>query len=108
MQAQLWDASKVVETIDQTPQQFHRLLERPGLVVGVLRVRPGGLDTQSAHDDDEVYAVISGRGLLRVGDIDHPVGVGSVVFVPKSMPHRFHGNKELLTVAYVLVPPQAT
>ncbi len=104
MDARIWDAFDVVRTIDRSPQQFHRVLERPGLVVGVLRVRAGGVDTQGAHDEDEVYAVVGGQGLLRLGDVDHPVAPGSVIFVPKGLPHHFHGNTELLTVAYVLVP----
>jgi mannose-6-phosphate isomerase-like protein (cupin superfamily) len=102
----VWDAFKVVETIDRSPQQFHRLLSRPGLAVGVLRVRPGGMDTQGAHDQDEVYAVVGGHGILRLGDSDHPVGPGTIILVPRGLPHRFHGNKELLTLAYVLVPPE--
>jgi mannose-6-phosphate isomerase-like protein (cupin superfamily) len=108
MHGQVWDASQVVETIDRSPQQFYRLLERPGLVIGVLRVLPGGLDIQGTHDQDEVYAVVGGRGLLRLGDVDHPVAPGSVVLVPARVPHRFHGNKELLTIAYVLVPTAPT
>jgi mannose-6-phosphate isomerase-like protein (cupin superfamily) len=106
MDARVWDAARVVETIDQSPQQFHRLMSRPGLVIGVLRVRPGGVDTQGAHDQDEVYAIVGGRGLLRLGDVDHPIGPGSIVHVPRGLPHRFHGNKELLTMAYVLVPAE--
>ena len=106
MEGRIWDSAQVVETIDQSPKQFHRLLSRPGLVIGVLRVRPGGVDTQGAHDQDEVYAVVAGRGLLKLGDVDHPVAPGSIIFVPKGAQHRFYGNKELLTLAYVLVPSE--
>jgi mannose-6-phosphate isomerase-like protein (cupin superfamily) len=106
MDERLWDAFEIVETIDRSQQQFHRVYERPGLVVGVLRIRPGGVDTQGAHEEDEVYFIVGGRGLLRLGDADHAVAPGSVVFVPKGMPHRFHGNNELLTVGYVLVPAE--
>ncbi len=104
MDGRIWDALKIVETIDRSQQQFHRVFERPDLVIGVLRIRPGGVDTQGAHKEDEVYAVVGGRGLLRLGDADHPVAPGSIIFVPQGVPHRFHGNTELLTVTYVLVP----
>jgi mannose-6-phosphate isomerase-like protein (cupin superfamily) len=106
MDGLIWDASKIVETIDRSQQQFHRVFERPDLVVGVLRILPGGVDTQGTHYEDEVYAVVGGRGLVRLGDVDHAVAPGSVIFVPQGIPHRFHGNQELLTVAYVLVPPE--
>jgi mannose-6-phosphate isomerase-like protein (cupin superfamily) len=104
MEARVWEAAKVVETIDQSLQQFHRLMSTPDLSIGVLRVHPGGLDMQGTHSQDEVYAVVGGRGLLRLGDVDHAVGPGSIIYVPAGLPHRFHGNKELLTLAYVMVP----
>ncbi|MBI3998933.1 MAG: cupin domain-containing protein [Armatimonadetes bacterium] len=107
MNERVWDASKVAETISHSPQQFHRLLTQPDLVVGVLCIKPGGLDLQGTHAQDEVYACVGGRGVVRLGDVDHAVGPGSVIFVPAGMPHRFHGNKELLTLAYVLVPGSA-
>ncbi|MDR7417787.1 MAG: cupin domain-containing protein [Armatimonadota bacterium] len=107
MDGRVWDAFKVVETIDHSPQQFHRLLSRPGLTIGVLRVLPGGVDLQGTHDQDEIYAVVGGHGVLRLGDNDVPVGPGSIAVVPKGVPHRFHGNKDLLTLAYVLVPSAA-
>ena len=104
MEGRVWHASQVVDTIDQMPQQFFRLLNRKDLTVGVLRVLPGGLDMQGTHTQDEVYAVVAGRGILRLGDVDHPVSPGSIIFVPAGLAHRFHGNKELLTLAYVMIP----
>lgn len=104
MEGRVWHASQVVDTIDQMPQQFFRLLNRKDLTVGVLRVHPGGLDMQGTHTQDEVYAVVAGRGILRLGDVDHPVSPGSIIFVPAGLAHRFHGNKELLTLAYVMIP----
>lgn len=106
MDGRVWDSAKVVETIDHTPQQLHRLLSRNDLTIGVLRVHSGGMDLQGTHNQDEVYAVVGGKGLLRLGDVDHPVGPGSIIYVPAGLPHRFHGNKELLTLAYVQVPAE--
>ncbi|MDR7555760.1 MAG: cupin domain-containing protein [Armatimonadota bacterium] len=105
MDAQVWDAFRVADAMDGPAQQFQRLLGRPDLTVGVLRVLPGGLDLQGTHQQDEVYACVGGRGLVRLGDRDVPVGPGAVIFVPAGVPHRFHGNKEPLVLAYVLVPP---
>lgn len=103
MEGRVWHAGQVVDTIDQMPQQFFRLLSRDDLTVGVLRVHPGGLDMQGTHTQDEIYAVVGGRGILRLGDLDHPVAPGSIIFVPAGVAHRFHGNKELLVLAYVMV-----
>ncbi len=104
MQGRIWDAFQVAGTMTGPVQQFHRLHSRGDLTVGVLRILAGGVDLQGTHAQDEIYAVIGGRGILRLGDLDHPVGPGSVIYVPAEMPHRFHGNKEPLILAYVLVP----
>lgn len=108
MAGRVWQAAQVVDTIDKTPQQFFRLLSRDDLTVGVLRIQPGGVDMQGTHAQDEVYAVVAGRGIVRLGDVDHPVEPGSIIFVPAGLAHRFHGNKELLTLAYVMVPARPT
>ncbi|MDR7482568.1 MAG: cupin domain-containing protein [Armatimonadota bacterium] len=107
MDGQVWDAFQVAAAMEGPAQQFQRLLTRPDLVVGVLRVLPGGLDLQGTHQQDEVYACVGGHGLIRLGDRDAPVAPGSVIFVPAGLPHRFHGNKEQLTLAYVLAPAAA-
>lgn len=105
MQGRIWDAFQVAETMTGPAQQFHRLHGSGELTVGVLRILAGGMDLQGTHAQDEVYAVIGGRGIVRLGDVDHPVAPGSVIYVPAGVPHRFHGNKEQLVLAYVLVPP---
>jgi mannose-6-phosphate isomerase-like protein (cupin superfamily) len=104
MEGRIWDAFQVAETMTGPAQQFHRLHSRGDLTVGVLRILAGGMDLQGTHAQDEVYAVIGGRGILRLGDVDQAIAPGSIVFVPAGVSHRFHGNKEPLVLAYVLVP----
>lgn len=104
MDGRIWDAFQVAETMAGPAEQFHRLRSRDDVTVGVLRIPSGGMDLQGAHAQDEVYAVIGGRGILRLGDVDHPVAPGAIVYVPAGVWHRFHGNKEQLVLACVLVP----
>ncbi|MEW5840573.1 cupin domain-containing protein [Nitrososphaera sp.] len=68
---------------------------------GVLRLRPGEEDTQTPHDEDELYFVAEGSGYVEAGDERRPVKKGSIIFVPARVPHHFYGNKELLVVLYV-------
>lgn len=48
----------------------------------------GGLspDPQQPHSEDEVYAVMVGKGKIRVGEGVYPVAAGSVVFVETGFP----------------------
>jgi mannose-6-phosphate isomerase-like protein (cupin superfamily) len=68
---------------------------------GVLRLRPGEEDTQTPHDDDELYFVVEGSGYIELGKEGRPVKKGSVIFVPARMAHRFYGNTDTLVVLYV-------
>src|SRR5260370_22722167 len=60
------------------------------LSVGVYVLPPGGVDGQKPHEEDEVYVAVRGRAKFRVGSDDHPVGPGTVLFVPALEPHHFH------------------
>lgn len=50
---------------------------------------PRGRDTQSPHDRDELYVIISGNGWFRNGDARHEFGPHDVLFVPANVEHRF-------------------
>jgi mannose-6-phosphate isomerase-like protein (cupin superfamily) len=71
------------------------------LEAGVLRLYPGEEDTQTPHDEDELYFVIEGSGFIEVGGEKKQVKKGSAVFVPAHLPHHFYGNKETLVVLYM-------
>jgi mannose-6-phosphate isomerase-like protein (cupin superfamily) len=80
----------------------------PDLSVGLYVLRAGEPDRQSPHTEDEVYYVISGRGQIRVGDEDRPVGPGSTVFVATGVPHRFHDITEDLTIFVAFGPAEGS
>ncbi len=52
---------------------------------------PKGKDTQSPHEQDELYVVISGTGEFIRGEERITFKPGDVLFVPARMPHRFEG-----------------
>jgi mannose-6-phosphate isomerase-like protein (cupin superfamily) len=67
----------------------------PGLEVGVYVLVAPEPDRQSPHDDDEVYVVLEGRGVLTVENEQIPVEEGKAVFVPAGAEHRFTGYEGL-------------
>ncbi|PYC64755.1 cupin domain-containing protein [Streptomyces tateyamensis] len=86
---------------------YLRFLKEGTMSAGLYALAPGETDTQGAHQQDELYQVISGRASLTVGDETCTVGRGSVVFVPAGVPHRFHHITEELRVLVVFSPPEA-
>jgi mannose-6-phosphate isomerase-like protein (cupin superfamily) len=81
------------------------LLTSEKLSVGLAVWLAGSTDRQQPHKEDEVYYVISGRGVIRVADEDRPVESGSLAFVAAGVEHRFHDIEEDLRVLVFWAPP---
>lgn len=75
------------------------------LSVGLAVWPKGKPDRQRPHGEDEVYYVISGRGMIRVADEERAVKEGSLVFVAAEVPHHFHDIEEDLRVLVFWAPP---
>jgi mannose-6-phosphate isomerase-like protein (cupin superfamily) len=69
--------------------------ESPGLEVGVYVLVAPEPDRQQPHDDDELYVVLEGSGMLDVEGETTSVREGSAVFVPAGADHRFVGYEGL-------------
>jgi len=52
-------------------------------------------DRQQPHEDDEVYVVLEGSGVLEVEDERVELREGHAVFVPAGAEHRFVGYERL-------------
>ena len=67
----------------------------PGLEVGVYVLVAPEPDHQEAHEDDELYVVLAGRGVLTIEGETIPVEEGKAAFVPAGTDHRFTGYEGL-------------
>jgi mannose-6-phosphate isomerase-like protein (cupin superfamily) len=77
----------------------------PGLEVGVYVLVAPEPDHQEAHEDDELYVVLAGSGVLTVEGEAIPVEEGKAAFVPAGADHRFTGY-EGLSVLVIFARPQ--
>lgn len=68
---------------------YREFLRVPSLSCGIYSLKAGATDLQSPHDEDEVYYVVEGRGRIKIGDQDHEVGPGSILYVRASSEHSF-------------------
>lgn len=66
-----------------------------GLELGVYVLVAPEPDRQQPHDDDEVYVVFEGSGILEVEGDEVPVKEGSAVFVEAGAEHRFSAYEHL-------------
>jgi len=77
----------------------------PGLEVGVYVLVAPEPDHQQPHDDDELYVVLEGRGVLTVEGEVTPLTEGRAAFVPAGADHRFTGY-EGLSVLVIFTKPR--
>jgi mannose-6-phosphate isomerase-like protein (cupin superfamily) len=87
---------------------YHEIARSHDLSAGLYVLPVGGVDHQTPHTEDEVYYVISGRARITVGDEEHAVAAGSIVFVAADAVHRFHGIEEELVALVVFGPAEYT
>ncbi|HET9506923.1 MAG TPA: cupin domain-containing protein [Gaiellaceae bacterium] len=69
--------------------------ESPGLEIGVYVLVAPEPDRQQPHDDNEVYVVLEGRGVLEVEGVATPLEEGEGLFVPAGAEHGFTGYEQL-------------
>ena len=50
---------------------------------------PVGNDPQTPHEQDEVYFIHKGTGVLVVNEERHPFKAGNCLFVAANVEHRF-------------------
>ena len=66
-----------------------------GIELGVYVLVAPEPDRQQPHEDDEIYVVLEGNGVLEVEGESVTVAEGSAVFVPAGADHRFSAYEHL-------------
>ena len=69
--------------------------ESRGLELGIYVLVAPEPDRQQPHEDDEVYVVLEGSGVLEVEGQRVELREGHAVFVPAGAEHRFVGYERL-------------
>ncbi len=78
----------------------------PGLELGVYVLVAPEPDRQQPHEDDEVYVVLEGSGVLEIEGETVTLEEGQAVFVPAGAEHRFVGY-EHLSVLVIFAQPNS-
>jgi mannose-6-phosphate isomerase-like protein (cupin superfamily) len=87
--------------------KFHEFLRTASMSCAIYRVPAGSKEMQRAHEEDELYLVLEGRGRLRVADEDHVVEKGTLMYVHAACDHAFFDVEEDLTaLAFFGSPPR--
>jgi len=52
-----------------------------------VAVEPGETTTRHSHDEKEMFFVVSGEGILRLGDEERRIGFGDTIFMTPDVEH---------------------
>ena len=102
-----FDTTEYLKELTKGKSYFHTFINKENLAAGILLLKPGGKDTQTPHESDEIYYVVRGDGFLNIDGKDHAISEGMSYFVAKNIPHNFHGNKKELVVLYFFGGPDS-
>jgi mannose-6-phosphate isomerase-like protein (cupin superfamily) len=95
------------EVQQRTGELYLEFLRRSSMSCGLYVLEAGATDPQEPHQEDEVYVVLDGLAMIVVAGQDQPVGPGSVVFVARTVPHRFHDITKRLSVLVLFAPAES-
>jgi mannose-6-phosphate isomerase-like protein (cupin superfamily) len=87
--------ASVVEQLRSAGGGYEIVHESPGLELGVYVLVAPEADRQQPHEDDEIYVVLEGDGILTVDGVEVPVKEGDAVFVEAGADHRFTAYEQL-------------
>jgi mannose-6-phosphate isomerase-like protein (cupin superfamily) len=90
-----FEVAAVRERLREAGGGYEIVHESTGLEVGVYVLVAPEPDRQQPHEDDELYVVIEGTGVLEVKGEQVAVREGSAVFVEAHAEHRFTAYEHL-------------
>ena len=93
--AEPFDITGVKERLAAGAGGYEVVHRSAGLEIGVYVLVAPEADRQSPHDDDEVYIVIEGSGVLEVEGEKVELREGHAAFVPAGAEHHFVGYEQL-------------
>ncbi len=104
---QAFELEHLLGTQAESKEDYLEFLRSDALSVGIYKLEAGAKDPQEPHNEDEVYYILSGRGMIQVGEEDQPVQTGSIVYVEKHVPHKFHSILEDLSILVFFAPAES-
>ena len=77
----IYELGKILSGLEHSKEDYYvDFLNTKSFEAGIIRLRKDQEDTQSTHPVDEIYYVIEGEGLIRIGGQNYEVCKGKIVF----------------------------
>lgn len=94
---QLFQLPELVAGLEKGKLSMNEFLRTPSLSCSMYHVPAGSDEMSKAHEEDELYVVLEGKGRLRVGDTVHEVCKGTLMYVHAACDHAYFDVEESIT-----------
>ena len=72
----------------------------------LVEIEPGGHQRVHSHDPEQIYFILEGRGVMRVGEEEREVEEGDCIFIPSRAAHGIENRtKGVLRYFSAASPP---
>jgi mannose-6-phosphate isomerase-like protein (cupin superfamily) len=95
---QVFQLDELMAQVQPGTLSLREFLRTQSLSCSIYHVPAGSPDMARAHEEDELYLVLSGQGRLRVGASEHDVRTGTLMYVHAACDHTFFAVESDLTV----------
>ncbi|HEX3103472.1 MAG TPA: cupin domain-containing protein [Terriglobales bacterium] len=89
-------------------KRYQEFLRVPAMSAGIYVLSAGATDKQSPHKEDEIYYVVRGKAKMQLGREDRFISQGDVIFVEKTLEHRFFEIAEELVLLVIFAPAESS
>ena len=100
----VFNFDKAAADMRERDETWSQPLRVAPMSVGVYVLSAGSKDEQTPHREDEIYYVVRGRAVLRIGSSTRAVAPGDCIFVAAGDTHRFEDISDDLELLVVFAP----
>lgn len=94
---QLFNLGDLVEKTEKGKLSMTEFLRTPSLSCSIYHVPAGSNEMSKAHEEDELYLILAGKGHLRIEDTVHEVSKGTLMYVHAACDHSYFDIEEDIT-----------
>jgi mannose-6-phosphate isomerase-like protein (cupin superfamily) len=94
---QLFQLNDLVSKTEKGKLSMREFLRTPSLSCSIYHVPAGSDEMSKAHEEDELYVILEGKGSLRVEDTVHQVSEGTLMYVHAACDHAYFDVEESIT-----------
>ena len=94
---QVFQLSDLIKDVEKGKLSMSEFLRTPSLSCSIYHVPAGSDEMSKAHEEDELYLILEGKGQLRIEDTVHSVQQGTLMYVHAACDHSYFDVEESIT-----------